>query len=654
VTEVELEQLLEAAKRHHRAGRIAPAIAAYEEIIRHQPRNDEALHMLGVAYLQSGNVNRAVELIERAVAIDSSDAEYFNNLAEAYRRAGRLEKSAESARRAIALSSEFAQAYSNLGFVLREMGKLSEAVAACKRAVELRPGFSEAHDSLARVYHAMGRQNDSIASFRRAVQCKPDEPVTHNNLAGALASAGQVEDAISEYRLALRLWPGFAEAHNNLGCALADQNLPEAISEFEQAIKLRPNYPEAFNNLSIALLQDGKLEPALAAAQTSLQQRPDFVAALNNLGIALNYLGRTEESLKTLRRALELNPKFAETHCNLGISLTDAGRNNEAIVACSEAIRLRPNFPQAHLNIAICRLRKGEMQKAWPDYEWRLKTKSPVPFRAFVQPQWAGEALTGKTILVHADGGFGDAIQFVRYAPMIAQRGGRVILECQPELARLFQGITGIEEILTRGQKFPPFDLHCPLMSLPRAFATDLNSIPATGRYLALDSDLQRTWADRLGSPGARRRIGLRWSGKQNFHKLRNPSIPPQELTPLTQTKDAIFYALQPPEPPSLNLVDFSPQLTDFAQTAALIAHLDLVITIDTAVAHLAGALAKPVWLMLPKAADWRWLLNRSDSPWYPTMRLFRQPEFGDWASVVRNISETLPTDWKITTDSVT
>ena len=300
----------------------------------------------------------------------------------------------------------------------------------------------------------------------------------------------------------------------------------------------------------------------------------------------------------------------------------------------------------------MCRLRRGDFAQAWAEFEWRLRIPAYTQPRGFIQPQWKGESLNGKTILLHAEAGISDAVQFVRYAPLVAQRGGQVMLECQAKLALLFAGLPGVERVLVRGQRLPPFDFHCPLASLPLAFGTDLNSIPAAVPYLKVDEILRAKWSTRLGPSDGRRRIGVRWSGRPNFHRHRNPAIAPSELAPLMGTKDAVFYALQPAESPEL--VDFSVDLTDFSQTAAFIANLDLVLTVDTSVAHIAGAIGTPVWLMLPKVADWRWFLNRQDSPWYPTMRLFRQTEFGDWTPVVRNISQSLPADWKSGPRSVT
>jgi hypothetical protein len=358
---------------------------------------------------------------------------------------------------------------------------------------------------------------------------------------------------------------------------------------------------------------------------------------------------RIDESIVAFRRAVQIKPDYAEAHNNLSGALYQRGQIDEATAAAARAITLEPDYAEAHWTLALILLTQGNFAQGWREYEWRWRRDSfTTPRRNFPQPRWDGGDLHGERILLHAEQGIGDTLQFVRYAPMVAQRGGRVILECQRALKRLFSQLPGVEEIVEAGEPLPSFDLHCPLMSLPLVFQTELASVPASIPYLKSDAKLWAAWKSRLESESTGRRIGLAWAGSPTQRRDRNRSMKLAQLGPLARIPNAIFYSLQKgeagkePPPQGLTIRDFTGELNDFADTAALLECLDLILTVDTAVAHLAGAMGKPVWTMLAFSPDWRWLLNRDDSPWYPTMRLFRQPRIGDWATPVSQIERWL------------
>jgi hypothetical protein len=326
------------------------------------------------------------------------------------------------------------------------------------------------------------------------------------------------------------------------------------------------------------------------------------------------------------------------------------GELDEALSVCQRAIQLRPDHAGAHWNKSLVLLLKGDFAQGWAEYEWRWQSKDfRSPRRDFPQPQWRGEDPSGRTILLHAEQGFGDTIQFIRYAPLLAGRGARVIVECQPELQRLLGGVEGIQHLTARGEPLPPFDLHTPLLSLPLAWGTRVKTIPGNVPYIKPDPALVGAWRGRLAGDSALK-VGLVWAGSPIRKDDRYRSLPLSSLAPLAGVKGVSFYSLQKGKateqaqnpPPGMNLIDMTEEIKDFADTAALISHLDLVITVDTAVAHLAGAMAKRVWTMLEFVPAWRWLLNREDSPWYPTMRLFRQPAIRDWATVIRRVAGEL------------
>jgi len=464
--------------------------------------------------------------------------------------------------------------------------------------------------------------------------------------------AGRLHEAEQICRHIVARQPKHAEAHNNLGNLLAEKGqFDEAITTYRQAIALVPNYAEAHSNLGNALTKQGQLDEALAAYRRAIALNPNLPDAQSNLGAVLRTKGQLDEAIAAHRRAIALRPNFPAAHSNLGVALRDKGQLDDAIAAYRQAIEFNPNIADLHYNLAFALLLQGDFQQGWKEHEWRWKFKEfSSTRRNLAQPLWNGSDLTGRTILLHAEQGLGDTIQFVRYVPLVAERGGKVIFGGQPQLRRLLQGVPGIAKWLAAGEVIPPFDVHCPLLSLPLAFRTTLESIPSKLPYLFPDPELLRAWRPKLAAYPAQLKVGVAWAGKPTHENDRNRSMTLAQLAPLMQVPGARFFSLQKGEPAAqartlpaaLRLVDWTDDLNDFADTAALIANLDLVISVDTAVAHLAGAMGKPVWLMLPFAPDWRWLLDQSDSPWYPTMRLFRQTVRAEWNSVILRIADAL------------
>ncbi len=471
-------------------------------------------------------------------------------------------------------------------------------------------------------------------------------------------SEGRLREAEDLYRRVLQTDPDNAAAWHFLG-VLAYQrgDHPSALEHIQRAIRLNKKEPAFHGNLGLVLHAMGQREKAVQSYRRALALKPGYPEAHYNLGNSLKEEGRLQQATVAYRRAIALKPDYAEACNNLGLALQRQRKLGEATAAYQQALALRPDDAAAHYNYATALLLLGDLARGWREYEWRLNEGPGFAslHSTFAGPRWEGDELGGRTVLLHAEQGLGDTLQFIRYAPLVARRGGRVVVQCQPELKRLLDGAAGIERVLARGEPLPPFDLHCPLLSLPLAFGTALDSIPAEVPYVWPEQRLVTHWQNNVNN-ACSRRIGLVWGsnplGREagfDAYKERN-SCPLSSFAPLAGVAGVRYYSLQKGEaarqaqhpPEGMELVDLTGELRDFADTAGLLANLDLVISIDTAVAHLAGAMGKPVWLLLRFDGEWRWLTERRDSPWYPAMRIFRQERPGDWDGVLRQVAKAL------------
>jgi tetratricopeptide (TPR) repeat protein len=500
-----------------------------------------------------------------------------------------------------------------------QRGQWAQAEALSREALRFQPRHSASLQLLGLVALRRGDARGALAFLGKAVKYDPKNAVAHMNLGYAQQQAGQNAEALSSYNRSASLRPDHAEAHCNRGnVLLALGRAGEALTAYDRALGLRPDIPEAL---------DGR-------------------------GNALADLGRFDESLAAYARALEVRPDYVEALGNRAFVLTDLNRYAEALRDYDAALALRPGFGRLHFDAAMALLVTGDFGRGWREFEWRWRVEGGEQRpRGFAQPQWLGDAeLAGRTILLHAEQGLGDSLHFCRYVPLVAARGARVLLEVQQPLTRLLAGLPGVAQVIAHGERLPEFDQHCPLLSLPLAFGTDLASIPAPRAYLSADAAAVARWSEALGERRVPR-VGLAWSGSVRHRNDRNRSVPLGTLARLL-APGVEFVSLQKElrteDRKALRAIPalrhFEDEMHDFADTAALVDCLDLVITVDTSVAHLAGALGKPVWILLPYAPDWRWLLEREDSPWYPSARLFRQPALGDWASVLDRVATELAT----------
>ena len=486
----------------------------------------------------------------------------------------------------------------------------------------------------------------------------------------ALLSQSKLEEAVAHCREAIRLQWQFAEAHNNLGNALARlDKLEEAAICYREALQINPNVADAHNGLGSILERQDKLDEAIHCFHEALRLLPDLAEARNNLGNALARQNKIDEGIICYHEALQLKPDFPEAHTNLGSAYVCQNKLEEGLRCFNKALKLDFEFLSARWNCTLLSLLKGDFEQAWPEYERRWELPG-TPRRDFSEPLWDGSALDGRTILLYAEQGLGDTLQFIRYVPLVKQSGGTVVVECQPALVRLLSTMPGIDRLIAYGSPLPDFDVRAPLLSLPGIIHTTLANVPANVPYLTAEFALVEHWRQELAmecSPHAPREdgrhaerddhtVGIAWQGSATYRYDRQRSIPLAFFSKLAEVPGIQLISLQKGPGAEqlaalgerLRIVDLGRQLDDksgaFMDTAAVMKNLDLVITSDTVVAHLAGALGVPVWVALAITPDWRWLLERDDSPWYPTMKLFRQTRFGDWAAVFERMAAELRT----------
>ncbi|WP_038712766.1 tetratricopeptide repeat protein [Burkholderia sp. lig30] len=544
---------------------------------------------------------------------------------------------------------------------LQQNGAHADAEELYREILAIRPKHFEATQLLGALSLQAGRFDEGIVLLKNAIAINTMQAPLHSNLAYAYNAQRRFGEGLASASRALALQPDFADALNNHGNALAGlDRLADALASFERALALRPEFAQAWSNRACVLREMGRPADALASCDRAIALQPGYAEAWSNRANALSDMNRPDDAQLSYRRAIELAPALADAWNNLGLTLIDLNQHEQALQSYERALALEPDSAEAHWNRSLCLLQTGRLEQGWQEYEWRWQRhRIKASQRRFAQPLWLGEfPLEGKTILLHAEQGLGDTLQFCRYAALVAGMGAKVVLEAPPELMRLLGTLDGVAELIEEGAPLPPFDCHTPLLSLPLAFRTALADIPAATRYLRPDESAVQHWEERLASGAAPAlKVGLVWAGGHRPHvaELRKNdarrSVALELLRPILDVPQVQFYSLQKGAPAQQlparpefaeRIVDHTHAFADFADTAAFVDNLDLVITVDTAVAHLAGAMGKPVWIMNRFDTCWRWLLDRTDSPWYPSARLFRQPALGDWDSVVAAVRDAL------------
>jgi tetratricopeptide (TPR) repeat protein len=590
---------LSRAVAHHQRGELGYAQALYREILQRIPSHFDALHLLGVLYAQTGRPQEAVAMIDGAILVAPTNP----------------------------------VAHCNRGIALQQLRQYDAALASYGRAVAIDPDYADAHCNLGNLYQELGRP----------------------------------EQALRCYETALHLRPGFGEALSNRGLVLAClKRLDEALASLNRAVEANPSNAAAHSNRGLVLMDLGRLQEALADQDRAIALGGNTAVFHSHRGAVLRYLGRFTAALECYERAIAIDPTFAEAYLNKAIILNDLNRPLDSKASSNKALELSPDLAPAVYSRALAALLVGDYPNGWRDFEsrWKLDPRAATTVkRTFSQPLWLGEGeIAGRTILLHSEQGLGDTLQFCRYATLVAEAGARVILEVEQPLRALMVDLEGVTQVVCKGDPLPDFDIHCPVMSLPLAFKTTLQTIPSRVPYLKSKLEKRLHWADQLG-PKTRLRVGLVWAGgfrpdhpeSRSVNGRRN--IPLHKLAALNRP-DIEFHSLQKGQPAEAELVAATSEswagqpptnhaigLVDFSDTAALIDQMDLVIAVDTSTAHLAAALGKPVWLLNRFDTCWRWMLDTDRSPWYPTVKIYRQRRSGDWEGVVDAVRTDL---WRL------
>jgi tetratricopeptide (TPR) repeat protein len=601
-----VQQIFAQATAAHAAGDRARAEALYRQVLALSPQHPDALHLLGRLTCEAGQPQAALGLIEAAVRLRPRIAEYQAGLGEVQRALGQTREAAETFRRAVRLKPESAPIQMGHGLALAAAGQGALAIQALRRAVARDPALMPAHGALGSVLLAEGQAQAAAEAFRTAYRLAPNDGLTAFNLGCALQALGELPGAEQAFRTALAQMPGHVPAQGNLARVL------QTAGRLEEAASI--------------------LEAALAAA-------PNEAGLWLNLGLVRRELSRFAEAEAAFRRLEALAPSADSLAC-LGNTLRDQGRLAESEDVLVQAVARDGENPEARTALAVTRMLGGDLLRGWPDFAWRQAAES---VRAHVRqsisaPVWRGEALDGP-LLIYAEQGAGDFIQMCRFVARAAERVPRIVLRVPENLRRLAQGVAGAAAVVTPEEAPPHCAAICADIDLPAVLGIGLADVAAPDPYLHADAAETDAWRARLAAlPG--RRVGLAWFGNPEYFHDRQRSIAPDALLALAGTPGISFVSLQPggAAPAALHLTDWTAELTDFAATAGLVSALDLVISVDSAVAHLAGALATPVWLLNRYAPDWRWLLGRDDSPWYPSLRQFRQSSPDDWGDVLSRV----------------
>jgi tetratricopeptide (TPR) repeat protein len=688
------------------------AIEFLSKAIQINPNLAECHSNLGISFKELKRFDEALLCYNKAISLKPNYLEAHLNRGNVLRELQRFDEALGSYENVIALSSDYKEAYCNRGMVMHLLGRLNEALASYDKAISIEPRYHDAHFNRGNVLKDLNRFEEALVSYDNAIAITANDPETYSNRGLVLRALNRLDEALYFFDLAIVLRPKYATAYSNRALILQELNrLDEAIYCLDKAISINSESDDASKHSNVKflelehinqtlpnndaviyfnrgnMLRDlNRLDEAILSYEKSILIAPDHCETYNNLGLALKKLNRLDEAILCCDKAIALKSDYVEAHLNRSVILQGLNRLDEALLSNERALAINPIGEQASQtikeklkassglaqnqvrhgeepgvdangtaiswNFALCNLLNGNLKEGWRHYESRRKdvnASKNTGIREFDEPLWLGnESLNNKTILLYAEQGLGDTLQFSRYASMVAKLGAKVILEVQPALVGLLKNIEGVSEIIARGERLSDFDYQCPLLSLPLAFNTELHNIPPVTQNIAINTKKISYWDSRLGEK-SKPRIGIAWRGNSAHSNDHNRSLSLSQLLDCLP-KGLNYISLQKEisdnDQESLlihgGIKFFGDSLHDFTDTAALCELMDIVISVDTSIAHLAGTLNKPTWVLLPFSPDWRWLLNRNDSPWYPSVRLYRQEKIGQWNSALDEIKSDL------------
>ena len=650
---------LDTAYKCFKCGNLQECERICKQILLMKPDHPDTLHLLGLVAYQSGQINEAINNFRRAVKLNPQVYFYHNNLGLALDAQGLKEEAIDCYKKTIKLKPDFAKAYNNLGIALAKKGMTDDAIQNFNTALSLTPDNAEIYFNLGMSLADRGMVNEAIDNYRKALAVNPHYSEAYNQLGFLFKDQGMLDKAIENFKKTLDLNPDFAQGYNNIGNVFSENNMQdEAIDAYKKALELKPDYAEAYYNLGNALSEKNMREEAVEKYRKALELKPDFTDAYVNIGIAFIEEGLTDEAINNFKKALMLDPEYAKAYHNLGVALANRGMVNKAVSNYQNSLMLKPDYAETHKNLGIVYLLSKDFDKGWKEYEWRLLADKN---RVFSGVRWDGSYLNGKTLLIHAEQGVGDEIMFASCLTDVLSLEGNYMLECDGRLMPLFRrSFPGITVIRRSGRDerqsefMPQTDFHIYAGSLPLHFRPDLSSFPQHRSYLIPDEQKVEIWRAKLKKLGEGLKVGIAWRGglKANIKLTRSISL--EQWYRVFSLQGIHFINLQYGDcvkelkeindktGVTIHDWDYADPLKDLDGFAAQIAALALVISVDNSTVHMAGAIGVPVWTLLPDACDWRWMQDFEDTPWYESVRLYRQRSFGDWESVLKRVETHL------------
>lgn len=641
----DLQQNIEFKKAlaFHQSGNADSAKEIYLTLLSTYSTNPRLFNNLAMIEFQQGQFEAGLDYIEKSLATDKNQFVAYGNRGAALFALGRINEAYDDYCKAIALNSNYAEAYYNRGILHEKFSRHLEALRDYDKAIEIRPNYTNAYNNRGNVLKALNRFEQALLDYEQAIKLNPRHSEAHYNRGVILNELKRYQDALNSYHQAIVINDNYTDAYNNCGNIVMQlKRFEEALSCFQKAIEINPNYAYAYNGQGNVLMELKRFDEALLSYEKAIALNANSSDAFNGKSNVLQELNRFEN-------AITINPDSADTNANRGLA-QGMQKFNEALNDFDKAIALDPEKADPYWNKALLKILMGEYAEGWRLYEYRRHRNGQKEYYPdYPQPLWLGqESIGNKVLYIYPEQGLGDFIQFFRYIPLVEQLGASVILRVPAPLIEMIKSMGLNARIVKNHEEVDAFDLHCPIMSLPLAFKTTLENIPNPMPYLFADAAKRHHWKNKIAESTSLK-VGLVWSGSKDHKKDHDRSLRLEQLKPLFDLPVA-FYSLQKEvreeDQATLSqlsqIQQYSQELNDFSDTAAMVDNLDLIISVDTSVAHLAGAMAKNVWILISYLPDYRWMLDREDSPWYPTARLFRQPKIGDWESVIGNVKQAL------------